>query len=109
MNILLPAGMMYNKKVCQESYSELLLYLAGPEVYLKTPKQERAKRAIQEVLILRKRLNRLTGLPEKLRDAGVDPAMFPEVARTALNDGATIVNPRQITYEAVIRILEYCW
>ena len=109
MNILLPAGMMYNQKVCGESYSELLLHLAGPEVYLKTPKQERTKRMIQEVLRLRKRLNTLTGLPMRLRDAGVDPAQFPDVARAALNDGAAIVNPRQVTYEAVIKILEYCW
>ena len=35
-----------------------------------------------------------------------NPALFPEVAKTALNDGSVIVNPRQVTYEAVIRILE---
>ena len=106
MNILLPAGMLFNRKVCSESYAELLLYLGGPELYLKTPKQKRARRAITEVLRLREKLHRLTGLPLTLKEAGVDPAMFPEVARAALNDGAVIVNPRQVTYDAVIRILE---
>ncbi len=109
MNILLPAGMLFNRKVCRETYSELLLHLAGPEVYLQTPKQKRAERAIAEVIRLRKQMHTLTGLPMRLRDAGVDPAMFPEVAKTALNDGAVIVNPRQVTYEAVIRILEVCY
>lgn len=106
MNILLPAGMMYNLRECREEYSRLLLYLAGPEVYVKTPKQERAKQAIREVMRLRKRLHTMTGLPLTLKEAGVDPAMFPQVAKTALNDGAVIVNPRQVTYDAVIKILE---
>ena len=106
MNILLPAGMMYNCRVCREEYAKLLLYLAGPEVYMKTPKQERAKQAIREVLRLRRRLHAMTGLPPTLKEAGADPAMFPQVVKTALNDGAVIVNPRQVTYDAVMKILE---
>ena len=46
---------------------------------------------------------------KQLKEAGVDPASFPEVAKVALNDGAVIVNPRQVTYDAVIRILEVCY
>lgn len=109
MNILLPAGMMFNRRVCQEEYGRLLLYLAGPEVYMATPKQRRADRAIAEVIRLRKRLHQLTGLPITLKEAGADPSLFPEVARVALNDGAVIVNPRQVSYEAVIHILEVCY
>jgi alcohol dehydrogenase len=106
MNILLPAGMMFNYKVCQEEYAKLLLYLAGPGVYMATPKKDRAKRMIKEVIRLRKQMNQKAGLPMTLKEAGVDPAHFPEVAKTALNDGAVIVNPRQVTYESVIKILE---
>lgn len=109
MNILLPAGMMYNRRVCGEAYSQLLLYLAGPKVYEATPPKKRAQRAIAEVVRLRRRLHQLTGLPVTLKAVGVDPAMFPEVAKAALNDGAVIVNPRQVTYQAVIRILEVCY
>lgn len=109
MNILLPAGMMFNRRVCGDSYGKLLFYLAGEEVYLKTPPRKRGDRAIAEVLRLRSCLHKLTGLPQTLKEAGVDPASFPEVAKTALNDGAAIVNPRQVTYEAVIRILEVCY
>lgn len=106
MSILLPAGMMFNYKVCRESYAKLLLYLAGPKVYMQTPEKERAIRTIKEVKRLQRQMYQLTGLPMTLKEAGVDPAAFPEVAKTALNDGAVIVNPRQVTYEAVIRILE---
>lgn len=109
MNILLPAGMLFNRKICRETYGELLLYLAGPEIYTATPARERADRAIKEVIHLRKKLHQLTGLPTTLQEAGADPAKFPEVARAALNDGAVIVNPRQVTYDAVIRILEVCY
>ncbi len=106
MNILLPTGMRFNKKACADTYGELLLYLAGPKAYLETPAARRADRMIAEVVQLRKRLHRMTGLPLTLAEAGVDPAKFPEVARAALNDGAMIVNPRRVTYDAVIRILE---
>ncbi len=106
MSILLPAGMMFNQKVCGGAYAELLPYLAGAEAYMKTPGPKRARRMIAEVVHLREKLHRMTGLPVTLKEAGVDPAMFPEVAKTALNDGAVIVNPRQVTFDAVIRILE---
>ena len=109
MNILLPAGMIFNKKACRETYSELLLYLAGPEVYQSVPKADRANRSIHEVIRLRKKLHDMTGLPSTLKEAGVDPAKFPEVAKAALNDGSTIANPREVTCGAVMKILEMCY
>lgn len=106
MNILLPAGMMFNRKVCGDTYAKLLLPLAGPEIYMKTPERERANQTIRQVMRLRKQMHSLAGLPMSLKEAGVDPARFPDVARVAMNDGAMIVNPRQVTYESVMRILE---
>lgn len=32
MTILLPTGMLFNRKVCKKEYAKLLLYLAGPEI-----------------------------------------------------------------------------
>lgn len=106
MNILMPAGMYFNRRACGEAYAKLLPYLAGAEAAMKTPPRDRANRTIKEVIRLRKRLHEMTGLPVTLKEAGAHPALFPEVARTALNDGAVIVNPRQVTYEAVMKILE---
>lgn len=105
MNILLPHGMKYNYKVCREDYAKLLLPLAGPEVYAKTPEKERVKETIRIVINMRKKLHRICGLPTHLREAGVKPEDFEKVAETAINDGAMIVNPRAAGIEDVLKIL----
>ena len=55
---------------------------------------------------MRMRLNKMCGLPVRLRECGVRKSDFAEVARTAMNDGAMIVNPRDVKYEDVVFILE---
>lgn len=47
MTILLPHVMRYNLGKLDEVYGELLLYLAGPEIYAKTAREERGKEAIR--------------------------------------------------------------
>lgn len=106
MTILLPIGMRYNLRNCQKTYGELLLFLAGPKVYAQTPETERAKAAVKYVVSLQRTLHRLTGLPVTLREAGVTKEDFAAVAQTALNDGAIIVNPRQVDEKDAIRILD---
>jgi alcohol dehydrogenase len=110
MTILLPAVMKYNLPLCQERYGELLLPLAGPELYAKTPRQDRAAAAIRFLTDLRASLAAETGLPISLVETGkVKREDFDQVARTALNDGAIIVNPVQADYEDIIAILEEVW
>lgn len=106
MTILLPHGMAYNYQQCRELYAELLLPLAGEEVYFSTPREERGKRAIKEVWSLRKRLHKSCGLPVRLREFKVDPSDFQKVAETAVNDGAMIVNPRKADIEDVLFLLK---
>ena len=79
MTILLPTGMLFNRKVCKKEYAKLLLYLAGPEIYVKTPEEKRADHALHEVLAHPNHLKLLTGLPVTLKEACVDPARIPEV------------------------------
>lgn len=110
MTILLPAVMKYNLEACRERYGELLLYLAGPEIYAETPAGQRAERAIAFLTDLRQELSDLTGLPTTLTATGkVKKSDFDAVARTALNDGAIIVNPAQADYEDILAILEEVW
>ncbi len=110
MTILLPAVMEYNLPVCQERYGELLLHLAGPEVYAQTPAQQRARKTIDCLSALRQELSELCGLPTCLRDTGkVSPADFDAIARTAMNDGAIVVNPAQADYSDIIAILKEVW
>ena len=110
MTILLPAVMEFNLPVCGTRYGELLLALAGPEEYAATPAPDRAAAAIGTVDALRLRLQDTCGLPVTLRDTGrVEKSAFEAVARTALDDGAMIVNPRQASFEQVLAILEKVW
>ena len=108
MTVLLPHGMAYNyaNEKTRDLYGRLLLPLAGEEVYFSTPREQRGKQAIKEVWSLRKRLHRSCGLPVRLREFDVDPKDFPQVAQTAVNDGAMIVNPRKADVEDVIGILK---
>ncbi|MCH1982516.1 iron-containing alcohol dehydrogenase [Ruminococcus sp. OA3] len=106
MTILLPHGMAFNHRMRKEMYAELLLHLAGEEVFAKTPKSERGKEAIRSVWELRMRLHKECGLPVRLRECGVKKSDFAQIARTAMNDGAMIVNPRDVKFEDVIFILE---
>lgn len=110
MTILLPAVMRYNLPQCGERYGELLLHLAGPEIYAQTPAEQRGERTIEFVTALRRELSQLCGLPTCLRDTGkVTEADFDAVARTALNDGAIVVNPAQADYDDIIAILKEVW
>ena len=110
MTILLPAVMQYNLPVCRERYGELLLHLAGPEVYAQTPADQRAEKTIEFLTRLRRELADLCGLPTCLQETGkVNRSDFDAVAKKALNDGAIVVNPAQADYPDIIAILEEVW
>ena len=66
MTILLPAVMKYNLEQCHKRYGELLLYVAGPEVYAATPEAQRAQKTIDTLIALRQHLADVTGLPTTL-------------------------------------------
>ena len=109
MTILLPFCMLYNYKKLGDIYGELLLYLEGPEVYAQTPANKRGEEAIKSVRRMERRLHKLSGLPMTLKDAKVDKKDFDAVARTALNDGAMLVNPAAVEYDDVIMILNQAY
>ena len=109
MTILMPYCMEYNLDCLEELYAELLLPLAGPEVYSNTPKEERAKKTIEVVKNMREELNKLTGLPLRLREKQVNKEDFDKIAQTAINDGALIVNPKKVDIEDVMMILNQAY
>ena len=106
MAILMPHCMRYNKDKLEEQYAKLLLYIAGDEVYAKTPKEKRSDTTIEYVEKLLNKMHELTGLNTKLSEAGVKEEDFDKIATGAINDGAMIVNPKKADYEDVIQILE---
>ncbi len=106
MAILLPYVMKYNMDVIENYYSEILLALAGPDIYAETPKDKRARKAIEIILLLNHKLNKLCGMPIKLSDAGVTEDQINDIAKAALNDGAMLPNPKDLNLEDIKTILK---
>ncbi|MBP3707999.1 MAG: iron-containing alcohol dehydrogenase [Clostridia bacterium] len=106
MSILMPHCMRFNKDKLEKEYAKLLLYIGGEEVYIQTPKEQRANKTIMCIEEILNELNSLSGLPTKLSEAGVKREDFESIAKKSLNDGAMIVNPKQASYDDVMEILK---
>ena len=109
MNIFLPHGLRYNLNRTGSQVGELLLPLAGPEVFAGTPEERRPERTIEAVVQLRDELHRLTGLPRTLKEAGVPREKFPEIALKSLGDGSMVFNPEEVDYEDALELLNRAW
>ncbi len=110
MNLFLPYVLEYNKQVNGQKIGELLLPLAGADIYAQTPATQRADRAIATILAMRDRLFSLTKLPRTLRETGkVTEAQLDEVAEKALNDGSIIYNPKEASLKDLREILQKAW
>jgi alcohol dehydrogenase len=105
MAILLPWCMEYNMGKCAPFYGELLLPLAGPDEFLKTAPEKRASRSVAVIREMNSLLNKLAGMPVTLKDCGVKRESLPDIARTALGDGALVFNPEESDYNEILGIL----
>ncbi len=93
MGIFLPHGLEFNLQRRAALIGELLLPLAGPEVYCATPADARAEQTIAEVRRLKDDLYSLAGLPRTLKEAGVARDKLEDIARLAINDASAVMNP----------------
>ncbi len=105
MNIFLPHGLEYNLGRRRQAIGELLLPLAGSEVYAETPAAVRAEKTIETLRRFQDEVQKLSGLPTRLRDADVPQSMLESIARTALDDGALLFNPEDMTFEEALYVL----
>lgn len=101
MAILLPYVMEFNLDKLADLYAKLLLPLAGEDIYLNTPKEQRANKAIDIVRAMNQKLHDQTGMPITLTQAGLKEEQIPEVVHKAINDGAMSTNPIDLTAEQV--------
>lgn len=110
MNLFLPYVLEYNREVNGDKIADLLLPLAGADVYAQTPAHLRAEKTIATISAIRDRLYSLTKLPRTLRETSkVSPAQFDEIADKALNDGSIIYNPKEANINDLKAILEKAW
>ncbi len=118
MAIFLPYGMEYNMHKCAGIIGEMLLPLAGPEVYHATRKKERPEKVIDLVRKMNQDLHDATGgrhprvLKEIVdRDGNqmVPRSALPAVAKTTIGDGTLVYNPEEVSYEDALMVLEHAW
>ena len=110
MNLFLPYVLQYNKEKNGHKIAELLLPLAGPDIYAQTPAHLRADKAISTILTIRDRIYTLTKLPRNLRETSkVLQSQFDEIANKALNDGSIIYNPKEANLNDLKEILNKAW
>ena len=110
MNLFLPYVLEYNKDVNGNKIGELLLPLAGADIYAQTPANKRAEKTIEILNTIRDRLYTLTKLPRTLSESGkVSKEQFNDIAEKALNDGSIIFNPKEATFKDLKSILEKAW
>ena len=102
ISILPPYVMEYNLDKCEENYAKLLFFFGTEEEYMNTPKEKRAEKLIEKVRNMINDLHEKTGLPNKLE---ISDEEIEKVAKTAINDGAIIVNPKKADYEDIVEIL----
>jgi alcohol dehydrogenase len=106
MSVLLPYVLEYNLEARGSVIGELLLPLAGDEVYTRTPLAERPRAAIARLRSLRDALWQKAKLPRTLAETGrVTRGQLEEIARLSLDDGALLMNPVEVQYEDALRVL----
>ncbi len=106
MSIFLPFGLEYNLPKVGSQIAELLLPLAGREVYCQTAANLQPEKAIDRIRELKEQMYELCKLPRTLKEAGVQREQLPEIARTTLNDGASTYNVEEVEYADALDLLE---
>lgn len=110
MNLFLPYVLEYNKEINGDKIGDLLLPLAGADIFAQTPAQQRADKTIATIQAMRDQIYSLTKLPRTLSEtAKVTEAQFDEIAEKALNDGSIIYNPKETSLEDLKQILKKAW
>lgn len=110
MSLFLPYVLEYNKDTISHKLAELLLPLAGADVYASTPADQRAQKSIQVIRQMRDVLNERTKLPRTLKETGkVTEVQLDEIAAKALDDGSIIFNPREASIADLKAILKKAW
>lgn len=107
MSILMPHVLRFNLSERAEQIGDLLLHLAGPDVYASTPAVQRAERAIARIEELKEEVYSICQLPRTLSETGaVQRNDLPKIAQMSLDDGAMLLNPIDATYDQALEVLQ---
>ena len=102
--VFLPHAMRYNLQVAASQ-----LKLAGLAMGFDVRNLPDAAAALQAVEAT-EAMQRVLGVPTRLRDTGIDRALFPEIAAHAMGDRGLFFNPRPTaSADVVVGLLEQAW
>jgi alcohol dehydrogenase len=103
--IVLPRCMEVNMIKLDEYYGELLLPLAGPEVFSDTPREQRGRKFLREIRNMLMEYHDKFDIPVCLSEAGVKRSDFGNIAEFCLKSSHLLFDPSEVTEEAVQNIL----
>jgi alcohol dehydrogenase len=106
MNIFLPHGLEFNMDVAKDMIGDMLLPLEGPDLFVQTPRKKRAEKTVACIREFQDELYRLTKLPRTLEEVGVKKDALQAVAQKSVKDVAAHFNPKKITDEDALALLE---
>jgi alcohol dehydrogenase len=118
MAILLPYGLEYNRHKNGHLTAELLLPLAGPQVYAEVPANHRTERLIAVIRRLNQDLYEATGgrharclreIPDRRGAPLVSRENLHQIAAAAVNDGSIFYNPEDLDPQDSLMLLEAAW
>jgi alcohol dehydrogenase class IV len=102
--LVLPHVLRLNLPVCETQYQDLATK-AFPRLALRTPEQ-RAGAFIDELTVLSLKC----GLPQRLRDVGIERSVIPALAADAIKQTRLLVNnPRPLQEVDIVSIYEAAW
>ena len=110
MSLYLPYVLEFNLESIRAPLGELLLYLEGPEVYSATPASRRAEASISALRKLRDELHKRCKLPRTLKETdAVKEHQLDTIAELAMDDGAMMFNPKEVSLEDAKSVLKRAW
>jgi alcohol dehydrogenase class IV len=102
--LVLPYVLQFNIDVCGAAYSELAT-IAFPSVS-EIPVEQRSTAFIAEI----QKLSKAIGVPQRLRDVGVDSSALPILARDAMKQTRLLINnPKPLTVDDAKQIYQTAW
>lgn len=115
MAILLPYGLEYNLHKTADLTAELLLPLAGDDLYARTPAHRRAQTVIDRIRALNQSLHDATDgrharAFNEVRDHNGNPLVrrgqLKTIAQRALNDASIFYSPEELDHEDCLAVME---
>jgi alcohol dehydrogenase len=102
-SIFLPHAMRFNLDAATDYLAKVATAMGVDTHQLST--KEAALQAITAV----EKLQLTLGIPQGLKEAGLDRSLIPQLAKNAMSDRGLYFNPRLATESEVTQLLEAAW